>query len=86
MESVYVPTFQQGGGPGFEHTAPQPAAAATPTEAGAREHRFSPYSYGFADRPETISHHSIRSSAVCRTTTTRLAFPSIGLPDLLAER
>ena len=43
MESVYVPTFQQGGGPGFEHTAPQPAAAATPTEAGAREHRFSPY-------------------------------------------
>ena len=42
MESVYVPTFQQGGGPGFEHTAPQPAAA-TPTEAGAREHRFSPY-------------------------------------------
>ena len=43
MESVYVPTFQQGGGPGFEHTAPHPAAAATPTEAGAREHRFSPY-------------------------------------------
>ena len=67
MESVYVPTFQQGGGPGFEHTAPQPAAAATPTEAGAREHRFSPYvdNGGCALRP-LPQNDMMRDSRGCR--------------------
>ena len=37
----FVPAFQQGGGPGYEHMAPAKAAAAA--HGGAREHRFSPY-------------------------------------------
>ena len=37
----FVPAFQQGCGPGYEHMAPAKAAAAA--HGGAREHRFSPY-------------------------------------------
>ena len=39
----FVPAFQQGGGPGYEHTAKQAAGAATGAHGGVREHRFSPY-------------------------------------------
>ena len=38
----FVPAFQQGGGPGFEHMAKVTAAAAD-AHGGVREHRFSPY-------------------------------------------
>ena len=36
----FVPAFQQGGGPGYEHMA---AAKAVGAHGGVREHRFSPY-------------------------------------------
>jgi hypothetical protein len=46
----FVPTFQQGGGPGFEHLGGAHGEAV----AAPRQHRFSPYvDNGGCDRPPT---------------------------------